>query len=287
MAVYKRSYRPYEGTFTSEKLRFLVLPRYAFADLFGSRPLLTFFISCFFPTILAIAFLYIANSSTAQAMIGLKGEMLTVNGFVFAKYFIFQGWLGFLLVAWVGPGLISVDLSNDALPLYLSRPFSRVEYLVGKFCVIAILISAITWVPGLLLFGLQSSLAGWSWFSQNYWIAGSLVLGSLIWIVLLALLVLAISAWVKWRIAATALMLVIFFVSPGFGEAVNATLRTQWGSIFNPPYLISRIWFSLFRVELPAISGIPVWTAWLVLSLMAVISLIMLNARLKAREVVR
>ena len=51
---------------------------------------------------------------------------------------------------------MSPDLRNNGLPLYLSRPFSRTEYVLGKMSVLLILLSAITWVPGLLLFLFQA-----------------------------------------------------------------------------------------------------------------------------------
>ena len=42
MAVHKRAYRPYEGPLTSERWRFLVLPRYGLLELFESRLLTVF-----------------------------------------------------------------------------------------------------------------------------------------------------------------------------------------------------------------------------------------------------
>ena len=43
MAVYKKTYRPYEGELTPAWSRFLVIPRYAFEDLHRSRFLTIFF----------------------------------------------------------------------------------------------------------------------------------------------------------------------------------------------------------------------------------------------------
>ena len=41
-----------------------------------------------------------------------------------------------LLVVVAGPGLISRDLRFNALPLYFSRPLTRLDYFVGKLGVI-------------------------------------------------------------------------------------------------------------------------------------------------------
>ena len=45
----------------------------------------------------------------------------------------------------------------------------------GKMSVVLILLSAITWAPGLLLFLFQSYLEGFGWFSDNLWIASDLI----------------------------------------------------------------------------------------------------------------
>ena len=37
MAVYERTYRPYQGTLTPERTRFLVLPRYAYREIFRTK----------------------------------------------------------------------------------------------------------------------------------------------------------------------------------------------------------------------------------------------------------
>ena len=157
--------------------------------------------------------------------------------------------MAFLLTAFAGPGLVSPDLANGALPLYFCRPFSRTEYVLGKASVLAILLSQITWVPGLILFVMQASLAGASWTWTNLWIAGALVLASLLWVAFLSLLAMALSAWVKWRIVAGAMLLGVMFFGAGFAEAINAVMRTQSGHFFNVAYLMSTVWNALFQVD--------------------------------------
>src|SRR6202041_492198 len=107
------------------------------------------------------------------------------NKFFF--YFVnVQGVLAFLLTAFTGPGLISPDIANGALSLYFCRSFSRVEYVLGKSSVLGILLSQVTWIPGLILFAVQAALAGRAWTWSHLWIAGSLVVSFLIWIAFLS-----------------------------------------------------------------------------------------------------
>ena len=71
--------------------------------------------------------------------------------------------------------------------------------------------------------------------------------GAWIWILILALLALALSAWVKWKPAAGALMFGVFFVAAGFGATINGVQRTNWGHLFNISYLIGSVWVDLFE----------------------------------------
>ena len=45
---------------------------------------------------------------------------------------MFQAVFSVLLAALSGPGLIAPDLANNALPLYFSRPLTRVDYVAAR-----------------------------------------------------------------------------------------------------------------------------------------------------------
>jgi len=207
MAIYRRNYKPYSGTLTQAWSRCFILFRYSRRNLFRSKFLTALFVVCFFYPLVCLLLIYLVHSATFLEQIGVRNEILSIDNEFFFRFMSVQGVLAFLLTAFVGPSLISPDLSNGALPLYFCRPFSRAEYVLGKSSVLAILLSQITWIPGLILFVMQASLAGASWTWNHLWIAGSLVLSSLIWIAILSLLAMALSAWVKWRIVAGALLL--------------------------------------------------------------------------------
>ena len=66
-----------------------------------------------------------------------------------AYSFFFQTELYFimLLVTLAGPNLISLDLRYNALPLYFSRPVTRLDYFLGKLGVIAALVAAVAVLP--------------------------------------------------------------------------------------------------------------------------------------------
>src|ERR1700731_3181108 len=260
MAVYRRSYASYSGALTPAWSRCLVLFRYSRRNLFRSKFQTGFFVLCFFYPLLCLIAIYLAHNLSFLERYSSSNQLLTIDNKFFFVFITVQGVLAFLLTAFVGPSLISPDLANGALPLYFCRPFSRAEYVLGKSSVLAILLSQITWVPGLILFIMQASLAGAGWTWNHLWIAGSLMLSSLLWIAILSLLAMALSAWVKWRIVAGALLLAIMFFGGGFAQAVNAVLQTESGNFFNVAYLMTTVWNALFRVD--SVHPIPVVQAW-------------------------
>ncbi len=292
MAVTKRSYRAYNGELAPARWRFLVVTRYTFGQLMESKVFIGMLTMCLVPSFVGLLIIYLANTEMMRILLNIQiNRSIEINARYFYGWLQFQGWIAVLVTAYVGPNLVSSDLMNNALPLYLSRPLSRAEYVLGKSMVLGTLLSGITWIPGLLMFLMQASMAQ-GWVGSNWRIAGAIVLGSWIWIAFLALVSLALSAWVRWRIVATGLTLAMFIIPAGMGETLNVAMKTQWGLLFNLIYVIQLIWSELFgdpmRWHLAYWDRqLPVWMAWGVLLACCGIAIWMLNVRLRAREVVR
>lgn len=293
MAVYKRRYNPYHGTLTPQWSRFFVLTRYAFAELFKSRFFVILLVLSLVPVLFFAGYIFVANNRTVQLLMQMRSAgLLSVENQYFIMIMIAQTQAAFLLNCWVGPVLIAGDLTNGALPLFLSRPFSRAEYVLGKLAVLGLLLSAVTWIPGLLLFSLQAGLARNGWIWSHIWMVVPIVFCSAIWILMLSLISLAVSASVKLRIVATGVIFISFFIPAGLGEMYNSIMGTYWGRLLNFTEMFRLILAQGFRERTELLgplsrNEIPVPAAWGVLLLVCLLSLVILNARLKAREVVR
>jgi ABC-2 type transport system permease protein len=293
MAVYKRRYAPYTGSLTPVWSRFFVLTRYAFADLFKSRFFVLFLILSLVPCLFFACYIFIANNKTVQMLLPAgPADMFSVEARFFTLVMIVQTQAAFLLNCWVGPVLIAGDLTNGALPLFLSRPFGRADYVLGKVAVMGLVLSGVTWVPSLLLFSLQAGLAKADWIWSHLWMVVPIVFCSAIWILMLSLLSLAVSAWVKLRIVATGVIFMTFLVPAGLGEMFNAIMGTYWGRLLNFSQMFQLILAKGFGEEFVIrgsrrLNDIPVPLAWGVLFLLSLLSLMILNARLRAREAVR
>ena len=305
MAVYEHTYKQYLGKLTPEWSRFLVIPRHAFRDVFKSKLFTAFFVICFIPLLVEAILIYLHHNVNALAILQVNvRELIPIDATFFQTFVNLQGSFAFFVTLLVGPPLVARDLRNNALPLYLCRPFSRTEYVLGKMSVLLILLSAITWVPQLLLFLFQSYLEGARWFIDNLWIASAIFLGSVVWILLLALLSQAISALVKWRVVASAALLGLFFIPSIFGEVVNNLFMTKWGNIISLGALMNNVTAGLFGTFVQTsvqrtgdfnrsfareviLNQPPLWSSWFELFLVCAICLALLSWKVKAYEVVR
>jgi ABC-2 type transport system permease protein len=290
MAVYERSYRPYAGQLTPRWSRWLVFPAYSLREAFRSRFFTGFFVLCFIPFLGSAAVIYIRHNLQFLVSLGIiqglqAADLPSIDGRAFLWFLTTMSPLAFLTTVVVGPALVAPDLANNGLPLILSRPISRTEYVLGKMSVLGILLSALTWVPALLLFGFQASFAGASWLIQHLDVAAAIVVASLLYIVLLSLLALAISAWVRSKLGARGLLFGIFLILGGLSEAINGILNTYWGLLLDPADTMTRVWRALFG--LAPVSELPLWSAWAALAAIGLISIGLLNRRLRAFEVVR
>ncbi len=290
MAVYERNYGRYQGELTPSWSRFLILPRYAAKDVFDSRLFVAFFALCFLLPFVGLLAIYLKHNLAALQLPFLQqlAARLPINATFFRGGIEFQSWLCFLMALFVGPALVAPDLRNNGLPLYLSRPFSRTEYVLGKMAVLVVLMSLVTWIPGLLLFYFQGYLEGAGWLASNLRIGAAIFIGSWAWILVVSLITLAISAWVKWKPVARISLLIVFFVLTGFAKALNETLDTWWGWLLSLQVAMGEVWSSLFgQTDANDLHAQPVWAAWLTIAAGCLVALWLLSRRIRAYEVVR
>ncbi len=291
MAVYQHTYQQYAGPTTPLRSRFLILPRYAFQGVFQSKIFTVLFVLCFLPLLIETIIIYLHhNISFLEGFQVRLADLLEINAAFFRWSLFIQGLFAFLLTVIIGPVLISRDLTNNALPLYLCRPLSRIEYVVGKMSAVMILLSAITWIPLLLLFFFQAYLVGSAWLLSNLYVAGAILVISWTGIILFALLSVALSAWVKWRIAASGAFFALFVIPTPITIMLNEMFRTYLGTLLHPGFMLSILLDKLFRLEgtgLPDWMVPPTWSVWAALLMLALLCVRLLSLKVRAYEVVK
>ncbi len=290
MAVYDHGYRCYGGALMPARSRFLVISRYGLRDVFASRLFLAFFAFCFaWPLVLLVA-MYLRYNAEALALINISAsdllDLVQVNTWFFQNLFLrAQLYLAFVVVLVVGPSLVSADLRNRAMPLYLSRPLTRTDYVLGKLVVLGVLVSAITWVPGLLLFAIQAALGGGEWLAEHWRVAPSLVVVSTVWMLCMSLPMLAIAAWVKWKPWARIVFLGAILSGTAFGEFYKQFYDSWLGSMVVAFDVTAALSSSVFGTE--GSVQMPGAAAWLAAVGLVALSAALLYRRVRAFEVVK
>ena len=286
VAVYKRGYQRYAGPLTGRWTRFMVLPRYAWRRLYQERLVLLLTMAAFVWPLLCAGFVYLTNH--VELLQGLEPEFrefIQVDGRFFAIFMYVQGACAVFLAALAGPGLLAPDLANNALPLYFSRPLTRWSYALARLTVLIGMLSIVTWIPGLLLFGLQIGLAGGWWFLANWTLGAGMVVGFLLWLLVLSLVAMASSAYVKWRVVAGAVSLAFFFILAGVSAMIDEVLRVSWGHILDPAWAVNRVWATLLGVD--PLDGPGAVASMLALATYILLLVLVIERKLRPVEVVR
>jgi ABC-2 type transport system permease protein len=264
----------------------MVLPRYAWKELYQQRLVLLLTTLAFVWPLLCGGFIYLTNH--VQLLQGLEPEFrefIQVNGRFFSIFMYVQGACAVFLAALAGPGLLAPDLANNALPLYFSRPLTRWSYALARLTVIVGMLSVVTWIPGLLLFGLQVGLAGGWWFRANWTLGAGLVVGFLLWLLILGLVAMASSAYVKWRVVAGAVSLAFFFILSGVSTMIDAVFRVNWGHMLDPAWAVNQVWRTLLGVN--PMDGPGAWASMVSLTMFVLLLVLVIERKLRPVEVVR
>ena len=92
-------------------------------------------------------------------------------------------------------------------------------------------------------------MAGGWWFLANWTLGAGVVVGFLLWLLLLGLVAMASSAYVKWRVVAGAISLAFFFILAGVAEMIDDVFRVTWGHVLDPAWAVNRVWCALLGVD--------------------------------------
>jgi ABC-2 type transport system permease protein len=263
----------------------MVLPRFSWRRLYHQRLVVLLTVVALIWPLLCVGFIYLTNR--VELLKGLDNDFkkfIEVTPTFFLIFMNVQAAFAIFLAALAGPGLIAPDLANNALPLYFSRPLTRPGYTLARLVVLFGMLSTITWIPGLLLFGMQVGMAGGSWFQANWTISYSIVGGFAIWVLLVSMVALAGSAWVRWKVVAGGLVLGFFFILAGLSVMINQILRVTWGHALNPAWAINRVWCAMLGVDPPPGPGVAECIA--VLASTVVLLAFILERKLRPVEVV-
>lgn len=280
MPLYDVSYHRFEGPRRSRAARVWALARSQLVSLLKERRFLLLLAVAWIPAIIRGGQIYLARQFPDAAPFLEVGPSLWQDFLSQQVTFL----LVILVAVYAGSGSIASDLRSGALVIYLSKPVSRMDYLLGKTLPVLIALLAITLVPGFALLLLQLSLAeDWSLLSRAPWLPGSIFAYSAWLAGCFSMTVLAVSSLSRSRRLAA-----VGFVLLALGGRVlhGMASRMSYGEV--PPF-ISLIDAAvdaagLFFKTQPSGTGTPL-ASFISMALFMVGSVLVIDRRLRSTEV--
>ncbi len=286
MPIHTQNYRHWEGTLsTHSHTRWWTIAK-AELKLLAQRKIVRLIVAV--PPLLYIfvhaVLIYIINQ-VPGAEFSFKIDSDFFQKFLFRIVPIPSTFFVALIAIFGGSGLIATDLRNNALSLYLSKPISWIDYLIGKFAAIGILLGCLTLIPGLLLFLEHLLLTGTSFLKDNYWVPFSIIAYSIIIILSTGLLILLFSSLTTNPRYAIIGFSAVWFGSPVIYEVLKAITRTSRVALVS-------IWANYDILGTTIFGGTQDYSVhwvWALLIQIAVIALCLfvLHRRIRAVEVVK
>src|SRR5262245_18093097 len=96
---------------------------------------------------------------------------------------------------------------------------------------------------------------------------------------ILSLVAMASSAYVKWRVVAAAVSLAFFFILSGVAEMIDNVLRVKWGHIIDPAWAVNQVWCALLGVTPP--DGPGAMASAISLAAMALLLVLVIERKLR------
>jgi ABC-2 type transport system permease protein len=280
MPIYEQAYRKYEAREAARRVRFWPITREALRLVLAKRVFIGLMVLASMPFVVRVVQVYVVTRFPEA------GRVLPVDGRLFGEFLNQQIGFTILISIFGGAGLIANDLRTGAILVYLSRPLTRRDYVLGKLGVTLGLNLAVTLAPGLLLYAIALGLAPDQFLKWSLaWIAPAVVAHSLLISLSVSLLTLAISALSRsTRVAGLALAGVVVGLEIVRGVLGAMTDRPEAHilSIQNNLRMVGNLIFGI------AERGVPVPVAYppIALALLAGGCLLVLRSRVRAVEIV-
>jgi ABC-2 type transport system permease protein len=279
--IYDQGYRRYEAREALRRVRFWPITREALRLILSRRAFLGLLMIAWVPFLARVIQVYVVTRFPEA------GRVLPVDGRLFGEFLGQQSVFTLFLTVFGGAGLIANDLRTGAILVYLSRPLTRRDYVLGKLGVLMALNLSVTLLPGLLLYLVAVSLAPEQFLKWELaWLGPAVIAQSVIISLATSLVALAVSSLSRSaRVAGLAFFGLIFGL-----ELVRGILRAVYD---RPESLLVSLSASLqavgnamFGIESRAYD-IPWAQPAIVLALVCLACLAILRSRVRAVEIVQ
>lgn len=167
MPIFDQGYQHWQGTLSGHTWRWLAITRHGVRVQIKNRILRFLILLAWIgPAMALVGFVALwglveQKSAGVLALLQfLPPELLgdakafrpAVWTLAYSYFFMAEMYFIMLIVVVAGPGLISRDLRFNALPLYLARPVTRLDYFLGKLGVIGVIVGMVAVGPAVFAY---------------------------------------------------------------------------------------------------------------------------------------
>lgn len=278
MPIHDQGYRRYLGRRAPHGRTWWVIARAGILDLLRQRRFLGLLLFAWSPFVVRAVQIYVASNFQQASFLSATAE-------TFHEFLEQQALFVFIMTVWVGAGLIANDRRANALQIYLSKPLTRVEYVVGKLVTLLVFLAGVTWLPAMLLLVLQIMFAGsLTFLRNNLFLFPAITLFSAIQVFTAAFTVLALSSLSKSsRFVGIMYAGLMFFTTANYNVLRAMTGSSSWAWL-SPLDSLEIVGNAIFRMQ----SGytLPVPVALITIVVLIAASVVILERRVRGVEVV-
>jgi len=276
--IHDQSYRRYAGERTPPGRSWTVIAAAGIKTMLAKRKFLALLVVAWIPFVVRAVQMYLASNFPQMSVIAPSAE-------TFRQFLSQQGVFTFFITIFTGAGLISNDLRANALQIYLAKPLGRLEYIAGKFAVLAFFLLLVTWLPATMLLVIQVIFAGnLAFLKANLYLLPAILVTTCIETIVVGLVMLALSSLSKSaRFVGIMYAGVFFFTAALYGVVLIVTRNTgfSWMSL---QANLQNVGDVIFRV--PPQYDTPFWATALALALVLGASAWILERRVRGVEVI-
>ena len=276
MPIHDQGYRRYSGARILRARSWFVIARAGIIERLRERRFLALLLVAWLLFVVRAVQIYFGTTFVRASFFAPSEE--TFHGFLTQ-----QRLFVFFITIYAGAGLIASDRQANALQLYLSKPITRHDYILGKLATLAAFLIAVTWVPAMMLLMLQVLFSGSLEFvSTHPRLVPAITITAALQVALASMMMLALSSLSRSRRFAAMLYALVTI----FAGTIERVLQTATGAagwvLVSPQNTLLVITDALFGIE----PEIPVTIALIAIVTLMAVCVAVLERRVRAVDVV-
>jgi ABC-2 type transport system permease protein len=276
--IHDQGYRHYSGQRAPHGGAWWVIARTHMMSSVRYRWFIVVLVVAWVPFVVRAVQIYFASTNAQVA------QLLATTPDTFREFLSQQRLFVFLVII-MQSGLIADDRRTNALQLYLSKPLTRVEYILGKLIPPLAFVLGVTLLPAVVLLILQIVFAGsLTFLSANLFLMPAIVLFSLVQALLSAFAIVALSSLSKSRRFVAIMYAGIVFFTAAVYQVLRLITNSRRWAVISPGEMLDVIANAIFRTR--GEPAVPVFIAVIAIAVIIGLSMLILERRIRAVEVV-